>query len=60
MATNKRQTNIKNLVRIKTFADNNGVSPQWIFKLRTMGKITFVDIDRCKFIDTSLYPVLPR
>jgi hypothetical protein len=53
------QTNFKWLKTIKNFALSEGVTPAYIYKLVKENKMSFVEIDGVKFVDTSKFATIP-
>ncbi len=50
---------IKNLMTIKNFALNEGVTPAYIYKLIKIGKMESFPIDGVQFIEVNKFPTLP-
>jgi len=51
---------INNLMTIKNFAVKNSVTPSYIYKMIKEGKMKPVVINGVQFVDTSIYPTLPK
>lgn len=50
---------IKNLMNIKNYADREGVTASYIYKLIKEGKMSSFVIDGIQFIEIDKYPGLP-
>jgi hypothetical protein len=49
----------KNLITIKNYAINNGVTPSYIYKLIREGKMNSFVIDGVHFIEVTKFPRIP-
>ncbi len=47
------------LVTVKNYALQEGVTPSYIYKLVKDGKMTFYVIDGVLFVDMNKYPTIP-
>jgi hypothetical protein len=50
---------INNLMTIKNFALQNGVTPSYIYKLIKEGKMSSFEIDGVQFIQVDKFPSIP-
>ncbi|UEG49731.1 hypothetical protein LK994_13900 [Ferruginibacter lapsinanis] len=50
---------IKHLMNIKNYADREGVTASYIYKLIKEGKMSSFVIDGIQFIETDKYPTIP-
>jgi len=50
---------INNLMSVKNYADKEGVTASYIYKLEKEGKMELFKIDGVKFVDVNKYPSLP-
>lgn len=48
-----------NLMSIKNYADREGVTASYIYKLEKKGTMELFQIDGVKFVDIKKYPSLP-
>jgi hypothetical protein len=55
----KKGNHYTKLQTIKHFAHDNKVSTTYIYRLIREEKITMIEIDGVKFVDTSISPTLP-
>jgi|GEM_PF-2560847 len=53
------QSNNKWLKTIKNFALSEGVTPAYIYKLVKENRMSLVEIDGVKFVDTHVYSTIP-
>ena len=50
---------INNLMSVKNYADREGVTASYIYKLEKQGRMELFPIDGVKFVDITKYPSLP-
>lgn len=53
------QLNTKWLKTVKNFALSHRVTPSYIYKLVSEGKMQLITIDGVKFVDVQTYPTIP-
>lgn len=50
---------INNLMSVKNYADREGVTASYIYKLEKQGRMELFQIDGVKFVEINKYPSLP-
>lgn len=48
-----------NLMTVKNYAEREGVTASYIYKLVKEGKMNFLMIDNVKFVEVNKYPTIP-
>lgn len=48
-----------NLMSVKNYADREGVTASYIYKLEREGKMVLFQIDGVKFVEVNRYPTIP-
>lgn len=49
----------ENLMSVKNYADREGVTASYIYKLEREGKMVLFQIDGVKFVEVNRYPTIP-
>lgn len=50
---------IDNLMSVKNYANREGVTASYIYKLEKQGRMNLFQIDGVKFVEINKYPSLP-
>lgn len=50
---------IDNLMNVKNYANREGVTASYIYKLEKQGRMYLFQIDGVKFVEINKYPTLP-